>query len=75
MTNEEKNKRFRDNIKVGDFITHPYWRDPKDDKALVVYIDSPQNVFVFKNITDYNHDGSLQIRAMASSREEYVKIK
>lgn len=74
-TDEEKNKTFRASIRVGDLITHPEWTDPKDCSATVVYIDSPENVFVTKQISEYGHNGNLQIRAMACDRGEYLKLE
>ncbi len=72
ISDDEKNANFRQRIKVGDIITHPEWTNPKDSDALVVYIDNPQDIFVFKSITEYGHDGNLQIRAMACDRGEYA---
>ena len=71
-TDDEKNKTFRETIKVGDIITHPEWIDPKDSSALVVYIDFPENVFISKQITEYGHNGNLSVRAMACARGEYA---
>lgn len=73
ITDDEKNSNFRRRIKLGDIITHPEWLDPKDSAAEVVYIDSPQNIFVSKQISEYAHNGSIQVRAMSCDRGEYIK--
>ena len=72
MTDNQKIKRFRASIKVGDCITHPEWNDSKDCLVLITYIDSQQDIFFTKLITPYGHDYDFQVRHIATDIGEYT---